>query len=294
MRVFITGATGFVGSAIVKELLNTGHQVVGLSRSDDSAKKLNAVGAAIHPGSLHDLGSLQKGAASADAVIHCAYENDFSKIDEISKQESKAIEALGSALKGSDRPFLITSVAAMGISAPGQPALESHFDPNTLNPRKATEIAASAVADSGVNVSIVRLSQVHDTKRQGLVSGLIRSAQANKIAAYVGDVQIRWAAVHLLDVARLYRFVLEINQPGRYHAVAEEGVSLRHITEAIAHRLQLPSPVSLSKQKQDAYFGPLSIFADLDMSASNDFTRQILGWQPEGPGLIQDIQDAII
>lgn len=293
MQVFITGATGFIGSAIVKELLAGGHQVLGLTRSDMGERYLIAAGANVHRGSLDDLDSLRSGAAKSDGVIHCAYNNDFSKMEETSRQESLAIEAMGNELVGSQRPLLITSVAAMGIAIPGRPGTENHFDPNQQNPRKATEIAGLALANRGVNVSVVRLPQVHNTVKQGIVSGLINVAKEKKISAYIGEGTNRWSAAHVLDVAHLYRLVLENQEAGRYHAVAEEGIRLSIIADAIGKRLAIPV-VSLSVEEAKHHFGPLAMFVGLDMSASGWQTRERLGWNPTNPGLVQDISKTII
>ena len=210
MRVFLTGATGFIGSAIVPELINAGHQVLGLTRSDANARSLIAAGATVHRGSLEDPESLRRGAAQADGVIHCAFDHsafgsDFSKFLEVCEKDGRAIEALGDALKGSDRPLLITSGTGMGNAAPGQPATEDHFDPDHPNPRRLSEVAGAAVSERGVNVSVVRLPQVHDTVKQGLITYAIQVAREKGASAYIGEGLNRWPAAHVLDVARLYR-----------------------------------------------------------------------------------------
>lgn len=290
MKVFITGATGFIGSAIIPELLQAGHKVLGLTRSDEGAQSLLAVGAEVHRGSLQDLDSLRKAVTRVDAVIHCAFNNDFAKFEESNKQEGLAIDASGSSLQGSDRPLLITSVAAMGAAAPGQLATEDHFDPNQRNPRKTTENAGAAVAERGVNVSVVRLPQVHNRTRQGIVTRLIQIAGEKQVSAYVGDGMNRWAAAHALDVAVLYRLALEkAAADSRYHAVAEEGISLRVIAETIGKQLNVPA-VSLSSEEAKEHFGALAMFVGMDMSASSAKTRQLLGWQPTHPTLIKDLE----
>jgi nucleoside-diphosphate-sugar epimerase len=290
MRVFVTGATGFIGSAIVPELINAGHQVVGLARSDAGAKSLIAAGAQVHRGDLEDLESLRSGADMSDGVIHCAFNHDFSKFAANCEMDRRAIEAMGDVLVGSDRPLLITSGTGMGNAVPGQPATEGHFDPNHPNPRKASEVAGASVADRGVNVSVVRLPQVHDTVKQGLITYAVQLAREKGVSAYIGDGLNRWPAAHVLDVAHLYRLALEKHEAdSRYNAVAEEGVSMREITEVIGRGLKLPV-VSLSPEEAPAHFGWLAMFAGFDMPASSAQTQQRLGWRPTGPGLIADLE----
>ncbi|WP_213990035.1 SDR family oxidoreductase [Sodalis sp. dw_96] len=293
MKIFLTGATGFIGTALVPELINAGHQVLGLARSDAGAKRLVAAGAEVHRGSLEDLNSLRLGAAGSDGVIHCAYDHDFSKFEESGKKESRAIEALGTALIGTARPLVITSVTAMGAAAPGQIATEDFYIPNHPIPRTPTENAGAAVADRGVNVSVVRLPQIHNKVKQGLITQLIGLARDKGVSAYIGEGVNRWPAAHLLDVARLYRLAFEKHEPGsRYNAVAEEGIPLRQIAEAIGKILQIPV-VSLSVEEAKSHFGWLAMFAGMDMPASSLLTRQRLGWHPTGPGLLSDLeQDA--
>jgi nucleoside-diphosphate-sugar epimerase len=294
MKVFITGATGFIGYAIVQELINAGHQVVGLARSQAGAQSLTAAGAKVHRGNLDDPESLRSGAATADGVIHCAFDHsafgqDFSKFIEVCEKDKRAIEALGSALTGSNRPLLITSGTGMGNGIPGKPATEDHFDPNHPNPRKASEIAATAVAERGVNMSVVRLPQVHDTVKQGLITSAIRVARGRGVSAYIGEGLNRWPAAHVLDVAHLYRLALEKQAPGsRYNAVAEEGVPMREIAAVIGKGLNVPV-VSISPEQAQAHFGWLAMFAGVDMPASSARTREQLGWSPTGPGLLTDL-----
>jgi nucleoside-diphosphate-sugar epimerase len=295
MRVFLTGATGFIGSAIIPELINAGHQVLGLTRSDAGAKSLIAAGARVHRGSLEDLESLRSGAAQSDGVIHCAFDhsafgNDFSKFAEVCDKDRRSIEALGDALRGSDRPLVITSGTGMGNAVPGQPATEDHFDPNHPNPRRLSEVAGAAVSERGVNVSVVRLPQVHDTVKQGLITYAVRVAREKGASAYIGEGLNRWPAAHVLDVARLYRLAIEKREPGsRYNAVAEEGVPMRKIAEVIGKGLKVPV-VSISQEEAQAHFGWLAMFAGFDMPASSAQTRQRLGWHPTGPGLIADLE----
>ncbi|MFK3705543.1 SDR family oxidoreductase [Klebsiella sp. NPDC088457] len=289
MNIFLTGATGFIGLAVTAELSRAGHRVTGLARSDKSEQLLARIGAETHRGALEDLQSLAEGAQKADAVIHCAYDHSFSDPEETAKKETQAIEALGSGLQGSSRPLIITSVAAMGCAAPGQLATEDFYDPATRNPRKSTEVAGARVAENGVNVSIVRLPQVHNECKQGFVTELIALAREKGISAYVGEGTNQWAAAHLLDVAALYRLVVEQQHSGlRYHAVAEEGIPLRDIAQAISVGLGVPL-VSLSSEAANDHFGWLAMFAQMDMRASGTQTRQRVGWHPSHPGLLTDI-----
>lgn len=290
MRVFVTGATGFIGSAITAELLRAGHQVLGLTRSDDGAQALAAAGAEAHRGSLEDLDSLRRGAAQSDGVIHCAFDHDFSNFVANCEKDSRAIAELGSELAGSSRPLVITSGTGMGSVGHGRPATEDVFNVEHPNARKASELAANAVAADGINVSVVRLPQVHDTVKQGLVTYAIAMAREKGISAYVGDGLNRFAAAHVLDVARLYRLALEKSEPGaRYHAVAEEGVSLRDIADVISRGLKVPL-TSLSPEEAAAHFGWLGMFVGLDMAASSAQTRARLNWTPTGPSLMEDLE----
>jgi nucleoside-diphosphate-sugar epimerase len=290
MRIFVTGATGFIGSAIVPELINAGHQVLGLTRSEAGAQSLIAAGAEVHRGDLEDLESLRCGAAVADGVIHTAFNHDFSKFVENCEMDRRVIEAIGSVLVGSDRPLIITSGTGMGNAVPGQPATEDHFDLNHPNPRKASELAGVSVAERGVNVSVVRLPQVHDTVKQGLITYAVNLAREKGVSAYVGDGLNRWPAAHVLDVARLYRLALEKHEAGsRYHAVAEEGVRVREIAEVIGRGLKVPV-VGLSAEEAPAHFGWLAMFAGFDMPASSAQTRERLGWRPIEAGLIADLE----
>jgi nucleoside-diphosphate-sugar epimerase len=291
MRIFLTGATGFIGSAIVPELINAGHEVLGLTRSDGGAKSLIAAGAKVQRGDLENLESLRRGAAVSDGVIHCAFNHDFSKFVENCEQDRKVIEAMGDVLVGSDRPLLITSGTGMGNAVPGQPATEDQYDANHANPRAASEKAGAAVLQRGVNVSVVRLPQVHDTVKQGLITYTMQLAREKGVSAYIGDGLNRWPAAHVLDVARLYRLALEKQEAGsRYNAVAEEGIPMREIAEAIGRGLKVPA-VSISLEEAQAHFGWLAMFAGFDMPASSAQTQQRLGWHPTGPGLIADLDN---
>jgi nucleoside-diphosphate-sugar epimerase len=289
MRIFLTGATGFIGSAIVAELINAGHQVLGLTRSEAGAKSLAAAGAVVHRGDVEDLESLRRGAAMSDGVIHTAFNHDFSKFVANCETDRRAIEAMGSVLAGSDRPLLITSGTGMGNTAPGQPASEENFNPNHPNPRKASELAGASVAERGVNVLVMRLPQVHDTVKQGLITYLVAVAREKGVSAYVGEGLNRWPAVHRLDCARLYRLAIEKGSAGaRYHAVAEEGVGFREIAETIGRGLKVPVVVKSPEEAGD-HFGWLAVFTGYDMPASSALTQQRLGWRPTGPGLISDL-----
>jgi nucleoside-diphosphate-sugar epimerase len=290
MRVFLTGATGFIGSTIVPELINAGHQVLGLTRSDVGAQSLAAAGAEVHRGNLEDLESLRSGAAQSDGVIHCAFDHDFSNFVANCEKDRRAIEALGAALAGSDRPLVITSGTGMGNAAHGQPATEDVFNSNHPNPRKASELTGASMLAAGVNVSVVRLPQVHDTVRQGLITPAVAIAREKGVSAYVGDGLNRWPAAHVLDVARLYRLALEKREAGaKYHAVAEEGIAVRNIAEVIGKGLKVPV-VAMSPEQAAGHFGWLAPFAGMDIPASSAQTQKRLGWHPTGPGLIADLE----
>ncbi|HYZ74532.1 MAG TPA: SDR family oxidoreductase [Chthoniobacterales bacterium] len=296
MRVFVTGATGFIGSVVVQELLKTGHQVLGLSRSDAGAKALAAAGAEVHRGSLEDLESLRKGAAVSDSVIHLAFKHDafggdFSKFVANCETDRQAVEAIGSVLAGSDRPFIVTSGTGLANTVPDRPALEDNpIISSSVIPRAASEEAAASLAERGINISVVRLPQVHDPVKQGLVTYAIMMAREKGVSPYVGDGLNRWPAAHVQDTARLYRLALEKNDPGaKYHAVAEEGVRLRDIAEVIGKGLKVPV-VSISPEEAPAHFGWLAMFVGRDSRASSALTQKRLGWHPTGPGLIADLE----
>jgi nucleoside-diphosphate-sugar epimerase len=290
MRIFLTGATGFIGSRVVPELLAAGHQVLGMTRSDAGAKALVAAGVDVHRGELEDLDSLRNGAAQADAVIHTAFDHNFANFVANCEKDRQAIKALGSALVGSNRPLLITSGTGMGSAGHDRAAIETVFNLDHPNPRSASELAGAEMSAAGVNVSVVRLPQVHDTVRQGLVSPLIEVARAKGVCAYVGDGLNRWPAAHVLDVARLYRLALERNEPGaRYHAAAEEGIACRDIAKVIGAGLNVPVK-SIAAEEAADHFGWLGAFAGMDLPASSAWTRQALDWHPAGPGLIADLE----
>lgn len=290
MRIFLTGATGFIGSRIVPELLAAGHHVLGMTRSESGAQALLAAGAEVHRGELEDLESLRAGAAQADAVIHTAFDHNFANFVANCEKDREAIRALGSALIGSDRPLLITSGTGMGSPGHGQLAREDVFNANHPNPRTLTEITGNELLDKGVAVSVVRLPQVHDPVKQGLITPLLDITRAKGVSAYVGDGQNRWPAAHVLDVARLYRLAIEQCKPGtRYNAVAEEGITARAIAEALAEGLGIPVK-SIDASEAPAHFGWMSAFMGLDLSASSAWTRQALGWNPTGPTLLEDLK----
>jgi len=289
MRIFLTGATGFIGSRIVPELLAAGHQVLGMTRSDEGARALTAAGAEVHYGRLEDLDSLRSGAANADAIIHTAFDHDFSNFVANCEKDSRVIKAMGSVLAGSSRPLLITSGTGMG-STPGKLATENVFNKEHPNPRSASEIAGEEMLAAGVAVSVVRLPQVHDTFKQGLISPLIEVARAKGVSAYVGEGLSRYPAAHVLDVARLYRLAIEKCEPGaRYNAVDEEGVATRDVAQAIGAGLGLPVK-SISPSEAAGHFGWLGAFVGLDMSASSEWTRRVLDWHPNGPSLLDDLK----
>jgi nucleoside-diphosphate-sugar epimerase len=289
MRVFVTGATGFIGSAVVADLIAAGHQVLGLTRSDAGESALVAAGAEAYRGSLDDLEGLKRGAARSDGVIHTAFNHDFSTYVANCEADRAIIEALGSVLVGSDRPLIVTSGTGMGAAA-GRPVTEEDPPARAADvPRAASEEAAASLGAQGVNVSVMRLPQVHDTEKQGLVSYAIETAREKGVSAYVGEGRNRWPAAHRLDTARLYRLALEGGEPGaRYHAVAEEGVPMRDIAEAIAGRLRIPA-ASIAPEEAPAHFGWLAMFAGLDVPATSLQTRNRLGWNPTGPGLVDDL-----
>jgi len=291
MRVFLTGATGFVGSGIVPELIAAGHQVIGLARSDAGAKSLAAAGAHVHRGDLEDLDSLRSGAAASDGVIHAGFIHDFTRFKEVCETDRRAIDALASALAGSERPLLVTSGTA--LVSPGRLATEEMVPASgpTAIPRIASEEAAIAAAARGVRVSLVRLSpSVHGDGDHGFVPTLVRIAREKGVSAYVGDGLNRWTAVHRLDTARLYRLAVEKGAAGaRYHGVAEEGIAFRDIAEAIGRGLNIPV-VSKSREEAADHFGWFAHFASLDCPASSKLTQERLGWRPTQLTLIEDLE----
>lgn len=292
MRIFLTGATGFIGSALVPELIKAGHEVIGMTRSDAGAQALVDAGAEVHRGTLEDPESLRSGAAKADGVIHTAFDHDFSRFVANCEKDKHAIAALGSALAGSDRPLIITSGTGMGSGEHGQLATEDVFNTSHPNPRIASELAGNALLEAGINVSVMRLPQVHNPFKQGLITPLVAIAREKGVSAYVGEGRNRWPAGHVSDAARLYRLALEKSEPGaRYHAVGEEGISSREIAEALGRGLGLPT-VSIAAEEAQAHFGWMGIFVGMDMPASSALTQTRLDWHPTGPGLIADLNEA--
>jgi nucleoside-diphosphate-sugar epimerase len=289
MRIFVTGATGFVGSAVVADLIAAGHDVLGLARSEVSAAALLDAGAEVHRGDLEDLDSLRAGAAAADGVIHTGFIHDFLRFKEVCEVDARAIAALGDALAGSDKPLVVT--AGLARVASGRNALETDAGPAASDayPRMS-EQAAAAVAARGVPVSVVRLSpSVHGDHDHGFVSYLINIAREKGTSAYIGEGLNRWAAVPRLDAGRLFRLAVEKGSAGAtYHGVAEEGIAFRDIAGAIGRGLGLPV-VSVSPADAADHFGWFAGFAALDCPASSAATQVQLGWQPTGIGLIADI-----
>jgi len=292
MRVFVTGATGFIGSATVKDLIAAGHAVVGLARSEAAAAALTEAGAGAHRGSLEDLDSLRSGAVAADGVIHLGFVHDFSRFKAVSEIDRRVIAALADGLAGTDRPLIITSGTA--LVAPGRLASEDDapVSGSDVHPRIASEEAAEAAAARGVRVSAVRLSpSVHGAGDHGFVPILIGIAREKGVSAYVGDGLNRWPAVHRLDAARLYRLALEKEGAAgaRYHGVAEEGVPFRVIAETIGRHLNVPV-VARRPEEAAGHFGWFAHFAAIDCPASSAKTQAELGWHPVQPGLIPDLE----
>lgn len=290
MRVFVTGATGFLGSHIVSELLTAGHQVLGLTRSEAGRRRLEQTGAVAYYGTLDAPDTVARGAAAADAVIHTGFDHDFTRFAANCEQDRRVIDAMAGELAGTDRPLIITSVAGLGKRAPDALAVESFFDRDSRNPRRLTEIAVEAALENGTSVAVVRLPQVHDTEQQGLITPAIALARRAGVSAYIGDGANRWSAAPVRAVAQLYRLALERHERGaRWHAVAEEGVPMRAIAEVVGERLGVPVQ-SLAPADATAHFGWLDLFMSADHSASSARTRELLEWTPEGPGLLDDLR----
>jgi nucleoside-diphosphate-sugar epimerase len=292
MRVFVTGATGWVGSAVIEELRAAGHTVTGLARSEAAAATLASSGIAAHRGSLEDLESLRAGAAASDAVIHTAFNHDFSRFAENGAVERSAIEALGSALAGTDRPLIVTS--GVGLIAPGRMVTEDDVrDPDAMHFPRDPETVAAAAAARGVRVSVIRLApSVHGKGDHGFVPIVIGLAREHGVSAYVGNGENRWPGVHRRDTARLYRLALErAAEHAVYHAVADEGIPFREIAGVIGRHLNLPV-VSTSGDDVGAHFGWFAPFAQMDARASSAKTQQSLAWHPAEPALLDDLNSA--
>ncbi|MGX1496151.1 nucleoside-diphosphate-sugar epimerase [Labrenzia sp. MBR-25] len=284
MRIFVTGATGFLGAAIVEDLIEAGHQVLGLARSDAAAAKLLEMEAEAHPGTLDDIDSLRRGAQRADGVIHTAFDHDFSKFAASCKTDRQAIEALGDALSGTEKPLIVTSGLPI---TPGRTATEADAPLTAADgmPRVSEQTALGFV-DRGVRVSVIRMAQIHDARKQGFASYLLDHARQTGLSAYVADGANRWPAVHLRDAARLYRRVLKAGTSGaRYHAVGEDGVTMREIATAIGRKLDLPA-VTIATEDVEGHFGWLARIAQMDAPASSLQTRRALNWMPQEPALL--------
>jgi nucleoside-diphosphate-sugar epimerase len=292
MRVFVTGATGFIGFHLVPELIAAGHHVVGLSRSDAGVEALTRAGAEAVRGDVNDLNRLRVAAGAADGVIHAAFNHDFANLKEHSERDRAVIATLGAALAGSDRPLIITSGTGLARSKTGGPVLESDGYPTSAeSARAATEEAADALIATGGRVMVMRLSQVHDTHRQGRISLHILLARQKGWVAYIGEGRNRVAAAHVSDAVRLYRLALEMGRPGaRYNAVAEEGVVFRDIAEVIGAGLKMPVR-SITPDAAADYFGPLAQLVTRDLAASSTLTRQELNWYPTGADLLTDLRN---
>ena len=292
MRVFLTGATGFIGSFLVPELVEAGHHVVGLSRSDAGAEALIRTGAAVFRGDVNDLDRLRIAAEAADGVIHAAFNHDFANLKQNSEDDRKVIETLGAVLAGSDRPLVVTSGTGLARSMIGAPAVETDDHVTSAEfPRAATEEAADALIAQGGRVMVMRLPQVHNMRQQGRVTQHIRLARQKGWVAYVGEGKNRLPAAHVSDAVRLYRLALEKGRAGaRYHAVGEEGVTLRDIAEVIGAGLKIPVE-SITPQEAPGYFGWMAHLATIDLAASGALTRQQLNWNPTGPDLLTDLRN---
>ena len=291
MRILVTGANGFIGSALIPELLKAGHQVVGLTRSNAGIQALNKAGAEAVRGDVNDPGGLQKAVEQSEGVIHTAFNHDFSRFMASCEEDRKVITAMGEVLAGSNRPMVITSSIGSSNTVPDTlPVEDNPTASSKVFPRAASDEAALALADRGINVSVMRNPQIHDTVKQGLVSDLIKLARQKGRAVYIGDGSNRWSATHVSDAVRVYRLAIEKAEPGaRYHAVAEEGVSMREIADVIAQGLNVPA-VSIVEDEAADHFGWLIKFAGRELTASGRLTQERLQWTPKGPGLLADLK----
>ncbi|MFT3934829.1 MAG: SDR family oxidoreductase [Chitinophagaceae bacterium] len=290
MKVFVTGATGFVGTAVVKELIGAGHQVLGLVRSEASANALKATGATVHMGDLEDLDSLRKGVEATDGIIHTGFIHDFSRFKEVCETDRRAIEAMGAALAGTNKPMIVTSGTALVQG--GKLAVETDMAVPSPNPRLASEQAVDAIAAKGTRVAVVRLPpSTHGEGDHGFVPMLINFARQKNLSAYKGDGQNRWPAAHRFDAAKVYRLALESNFAAgtRFHAVAEEGITFKQIAETIGKHLNVPV-VSLSPEEAAAHFEWFAHFAGINNPSSSEITQKTLGWKAEQIGLIEDME----
>jgi len=293
MRVFVTGATGFIGTAIVQELLGAGHQVLGLARSEASAQKLIDAGAEVHRGDLENLDSLRSGAADSDGVIHAGFIHDFSRFAEVCEVDKVAIKTIGEVLQGFDRPFIVTSGTA--LISPGKLATEDMIPPFNPEWPRASEQAADSVTEKGVLAAMVRLSpSVHgDDDQHGFVPILVNIAKEKGFSAYIGEGQNRWNAVHRLDAARLFRLALENATPGaRYHATSEEAITVKSIAEAIGKQLNLPVK-TITPEAAGEHFGWFAQMASIDCPASSSWTQEKLNWLPTHSTLLNDIENGV-
>lgn len=290
MRIFITGASGFIGSALTRELVEHGHDVLGLARSVEGAARIESIGGKVHRGTIEDLDSVIAGAREADATAHLAFNHDFTRFAQNCEDDRNLIEALGASLVGTGKALVAASGVAIAVPQPGQPIIET--DPVVTSrtfSRAASEEALVSAAAQGVNTSAVRLAQIHDRRRQGLVSPLIQMGLARGEFVYVGDGSQRWPAAHLSDTARLFRLALEQAEPNaRWNAVSEEGVAMRDIVETLGRHLSLPVR-SITPDEAPEWFGPFAAFAQMDMPASSAITQARLGWKPKGPGMLEDL-----
>ncbi len=290
MKVFVTGASGFIGVQVVRELVDAGHKVLGLARSEDGAKIVEDAGGEVHRGSLEDLESLKSGAGTADGVIHLAFNHDFSNYQKHCEEDRRAIEAMGEVLAGTNRPLVVTG--GLALLAPDRIATEN--DPTSKHFPRHSEQAGLALVGKGVKASVMRLPQVHDRHKQGLITYLVQVARQTGVSAYVEDGTNHWPAVHVSDCARLYRLALEQASAGeRLHAIAEQGITLKEIAQTIGKRMNIPV-VSIPAEKVGEHFGWLAMFAGVDCRVSGDITQRKFNWHPEGPSLISDLENLVV